>query len=135
MNDLGFMTGFLDAFIAFAMALVALGIGLFLYSSITPHKEVALIRAGNRAASVSFSVTVLALALPIAAAIHNTHSPLEIAVWSGNAVLFQLFAYLGFSRIFPETGKAIEDGHVIRVLPLCALQMAVALLNAAVFAS
>ena len=50
MNDLGFMTGFLDAFIAFAMALAALGIGLFLYSSITPHKEVALIRAGNRAA-------------------------------------------------------------------------------------
>lgn len=134
MIDPDFLTGFLDSLIAFIMALTALGIGLFLYTSITPHKELALVRSGNAAAAVSLSVSVLALAVPIAAAIHNTHAPLEIAIWSGNAVLFQLLAYLGFTRIFTGTGKAIEEGHVTKVLPLCAFQAAVAILNAAVFA-
>lgn len=134
MPELGFTSGFVDAFIAFALALAVFGVGLFIYTTITPFKETQLIRAGNAAASLNFSTTVLALGLPIAAAVHNTHNTMEIAIWGANAVLFQLLAYVLFTRIFPETNKAIEEGHAIKIVPLCALQLTVALLNAAVFA-
>ena len=50
MSELGFTNGFVDAFVAFALALAVFGVGLFIYTTITPFKETQLIRAGNAAA-------------------------------------------------------------------------------------
>jgi len=129
-----FSTYFVEYALAYLVALLTYVIGLVLYCAITPHSELKLLKEGNPAASLALSATMLALALPIAAAAHNTHNPVEIAVWASNAVLFQLVAYFGFTRLIPEVNKAIVEGKVMNTLPLVALQLAVAVLNAAIFA-
>ena len=125
---------FVEYVAAYAVALLTYISGLVLYTFMTPHSEIKLMKAGNAAASLSLSATMVALALPLAAAVHNTHNPLEIAVWGSNAVLFQLIAYFGFTRLVPEINHAIVQDKVINTLPLAALQLSVAILNAAIFA-
>lgn len=129
-----FSTYFLEYALSYGVALLTYILGLVLYCSITPHSEMKLMKAGNPAASLAISATMLALALPIAAAVHNTHNPLEIAVWASNAVLFQLVAYFGFTKLVPEINTAIVEGKTMNTLPLVALQLSVAILNAAIFA-
>ena len=125
---------FTATLLAYLLTLAVYAISLVVYCSATPHSELKLMRAGNAAAALSFSVTALAFALVLAAAVHNTHSPVEIVLWGTNALLFQLITYYIATRIFTGTSKAIEEGAVLRTLPLAALQLATALLNAAVFA-
>jgi putative membrane protein len=128
-------TYFIDYALAYFVALTVFVVGLVLYCSLTPHKEIALIRAGNPAAAVNFSATCFALAIPLAAAVHKNHNVMDIALWGANAVLFQLLAYFVFSRLVPEISKAIAEGKTVATLPLAALQICVALLNAAIFAA
>lgn len=125
---------FLGHVASYFVALMTYVMGMVIYTTMTPHSEVKMMRAGNPAAALSFSATLLALALPIAAAVHDTHNPMEILIWGANAVLFQLIAYFGFIRLIPEINTAIEEGKTASVLPLAAAQISVALLNAAIFA-
>lgn len=134
-SGLMFSAYFLDYVVAYLVAMLTYVAGIIIYCSMTPHSEVKLLRAGNPAASLSFSATLVALAIPLAAAVHDTHNVMDIAVWGANAVVFQLLAYFTFTKVVPEVNKAIEEGRAIGTLPLVALQLSVALLNAAIFAS
>ncbi len=129
-----FSSYFIEYVVAYLVALLTYVVGIALYCNMTPHSEVKLLRAGNPAASLALSATMLALAVPIAAAVHNTHNALEIAVWGSNAVLFQLAAYFGITRVIPEINVAIVEGKVMNTLPLVSIQLSVAILNAAIFA-
>ena len=126
-------TGFAESLLAFVVTVVVFVMGMTLYCLITPHSELKLIRAGNPAASMSFSATALAIAIVLASAVHNTHAPVDILIWGINATLFQLLAYFGTIRLMPELNKAIAEGKVLSALPLAALQLATAILNAALF--
>jgi len=132
--NIGTSIAFLEAGGAFLITLATFIVALVLYCSLTPHSEVKLIRAGNKAAGLSFSIACFAIAIPLAAAVHDSHHMLDIALWGSNAALFQLLAYFAFSRFLPEVNKAIETDEPIKTLPLCAMQLSIALLNAAIFA-
>jgi putative membrane protein len=124
---------FTQALLAFLITLATYAMGLVIYCTLTPHSEVKLMRAGNPAAALSFSATAFAFAIALAAAVHNTQSPIEVLLWGANALLFQVGAYLLVTRILPELNTAITEGKTLSALPLAVLQIAIAILNAAVF--
>ena len=79
---LDYFTATLPHFLAYFGSAVALAAGfLVLYSLCTPHKEFALIRAGNSAAAVQLTGTFLGFAVPVAMVIgHSVNIP-DMLLW------------------------------------------------------
>ena len=60
-----FVAGFPDFIIQLGVALGLFILSLIIYVLMTPHKELALIRAGNPSASLAFAGVVVGLAIPL----------------------------------------------------------------------
>ena len=78
----------------FAAGIAAEAIFVALYIAVTPHREPTLIKAGNTAAAVSLGGAVLGFTLPLASAIANSVAIVDMAVWSGVALVVQLSVFL-----------------------------------------
>jgi putative membrane protein len=126
----GTLFGFLTHF---AAGLVLVGLGAFLFMRVTPHDEVALIRAGNTGAAIALGGTVLGMALPIASAITNSANLLDAAVWGVIAVIAQIGAYLVVSRLLGSEGRAAleQRGEAAGAVLKASVSLAVGALNAA----
>ena len=74
----------------FAAGIAAEAIFVALYIAVTPHREPTLIKAGDTAAAVSLGGAVLGFTLPLASAIANSVAIVDMAVWSGVALVVQL---------------------------------------------
>ena len=61
-----FLAGFPNLLLHLGVTLGLLLLAAALYTRITPHDEIKLIRHGNVAAAVSFSGAILGLAIPLA---------------------------------------------------------------------
>ena len=114
-----------------AAAVVAEVIFVILYMAVTPHREVALIKARNVAAAVSLSGAVLGFTLPLANAIAQSVSLLDMAVWSAVALVVQLALFLLATVVLRELSRHIEDGNLAAGVVLGAASIAIGLLNAA----
>ena len=117
------------AFFAVAVAVLAVFVTAYVWA--TPYREIALIREGNVAAAVSMSGTLVGLALPVANVVRNSHALLDVVVWGVIACLVQLLAYALARTAVPRLPDDIRAGKVAPALFLAALQIAVALVNAA----
>ena len=125
------IAGFPDFLLYFVLALVLLAIFLAIYVRVTPYREIALIREGNIAASISLSGAVVGLVLPLASAISHSVSPLDMLAWGVIALVVQLVVYALTSRLVPHFRQAIEAGRAAPAVLLAALSVAVGILNAA----
>jgi len=89
------------SFLAFAafmgMGLLILLLAIALVALITPHKEITLIRQGNKAAGIGLAGALIGLALPINSVISNSVSLVDAAIWCAIAVVMQMVAF-GISR-------------------------------------
>ena len=94
-------------FLAYFAAAVGLAVAfLALYVLITPHKEFALIRAGNSAAAVQLTGTFLGFAVPMAVVIgHSVNIP-DMLLWGVVAALVQAAVFFIISRLL---FKAISE--------------------------
>jgi putative membrane protein len=80
----------LDDFLAyFVAALAAEAVFVLVYMRATPHHEMNLIKAGNVAAAVSLGGAVLGFTLPLASAVANSVSLLDMGVWAVIALIVQ----------------------------------------------
>jgi putative membrane protein len=115
----------------FAVATILLAFFLLIYLNVTPYKEIALIRGGNTAASVSLGGTLIGFALPIANVIAHSDTLLDLTLWGVVAGVVQLLAYFVVRLLLPNLAQDIPAGRVAPAAFLAALSLAVGILNAA----
>ena len=95
-----YFTETLPHFLAYFGAAVALAVlFLALYVTITPHKEIALIREGNTAAAVQLTGTFLGFAVPVAVVIGNSVSIPDMLLWGAVAAIVQLAVFFVIARL------------------------------------
>jgi putative membrane protein len=98
---------------------------------ITPHPEIRLIREGNAAAAASLGGALIGFALPLASAVENSVSLLDMLLWAAVALVVQLLAYAIARLLVRDIASQIEAGRVSAGVLLGALAIAIGLLNAA----
>lgn len=118
-------------FVHSAASLLILLVGTAIYMKITRHDELALIRAGNVAASLSFGGALVGLALPLAFSLAASVSLWDLLVWGIIALLLQLVAFRLADLILKDVSNRIEAGEMSAAVLLVSVKLATAFINAA----
>lgn len=126
------MLSMLPAFLAyFAVAVALIAVFLLVYVNVTPYDEIALIRQGNTAASISLAGAMLGFAMPVANVIAHSDTLADLAAWGAIAGVIQILAYLVARFALPQLTADIPAGKVAPASFLAALSLTVGLTNAA----
>lgn len=125
------LSGIIPFALYFVVAIVMLLIFMKIYTVMTPHDEMALIKDNNVAASVVFSAAFLGFSLPLASAAANSLGILDFVIWGIIACIAQLIVYQIFRRFYPKITERIEKGEIAISINLAAVSITIGLLNAA----
>ena len=117
------------AFLGGATALFFAGLAIYVW--VTPYRELALIRAGNTAASITLAGQMLALGIPLASMMAHSVNVPDILFWGAVTVVLQLIAFAAVAIIIRNLPQAIERGELAPALLLAAGQIVAGLFNAA----
>jgi putative membrane protein len=117
------------AFMASAMALTFFYVVIYMW--VTPHDEIKLIRENNMAASLAFAGSLVGFCLPLASAIANSGTLVDVAVWGVVALLVQVAVFYLVCLPIPKISERIEKGEMASGLWLGATSLTGGLLNAA----
>lgn len=129
MTSLATLPGFL---IYFIVGIALLSGAMAVYLRVTPHAELALIRAGNEGAAIGFAGAMIGFALPIASAFAHSVNILDAAVWAVVALVVQLLAFFVAARLLGSGWRAaMEKGESAGSILKAAVAIAVGMLNAA----
>lgn len=115
----------------FAAAIAVVAVFILIYTWVTPHRELALIRAGNAAGAVALSGAVIGFSLPVANVIAQSVSILDMMIWSAVALVTQLALYLLASRVLRDLSRHLEEGNLAAAIMLAAASLVIGILNAA----
>ncbi len=118
-------------FLYFALSIALLAVFLAVYLAITPYREMALIREGNAAAAISLAGAIIGFVLPLARAVTQSVSALDLVTWGGIALVVQVVVFFLVGTLLPRFAEAIRQGRVAAATLLAALAIAVGMLNAA----
>jgi putative membrane protein len=108
-----------------------LGIFVVVYLRVTPHKEIALIRAGNGAAALGLMGAVVGFSIALSRAIEVSSYLYEAAIWAAIALVAQVVAQFVAQLAFPKLYAAIEEGVWAPAIVKAGLAIAVGFINAA----
>ncbi len=129
MTSLATLPGFL---IYFIVGIALLSGAMAVYLRVTPHAELALIRAGNNGAAIGFAGAMIGFALPIASAFAHSVNILDAAVWAVVALVVQLLAFFVAARLLGSGWReSMEKGESAGSILKAAVAIAVGMLNAA----
>lgn len=126
-----FLAGFPNLLLHLAVTLGLLAGAAALYTRITPHDEIALIRQGNVAAAISYSGAVLGLAIPLAFCMAASFSVWDILIWGVVTLLLQLLALRVIEALMQGMSHRIEGGEIGAAILLFSVKLSVAAVNAA----
>jgi putative membrane protein len=115
----------------FAAALAYAAAFLWIYTSVTPWAELALIREGNNAAAISLAGAGLGFAIPLSVVIVRSLNLMDMAVWSAVALVVQLGVYFVARALKPGLAADIEAGRTATAVSYAAFAFGIGLLNAA----
>ncbi len=128
------MSNYLSSLPQFAVFLAAgfLLLALFwtLYTFVTPHDELALIRAGNVSAAIMMAGAMLGFALPVAVAMARSEDLMQLAQWGSVALLVQFCAYVLLRLMHRGLHQAIEQNQVSVALWAATLSLSAGIINA-----
>jgi len=110
---------------------VLLAIGVAIYIRLTPFREREMVAGGNAAAGTMLAGAILALAIPLAAMLATSGTPVDILVWGAVALILPLLTLGAVALGMRNFRGMIEGGNVAAAITLAGAQIAVALLNAA----
>lgn len=125
------LRGIDDFLVHFVGAIVMLALFLFLYVHVTPYREIRLIREGNQAAAYSLSGAVLGFVIPLAIAVAQSVSVLDMLLWAAVALVIQLVAFMCVKAMVPNLPRDIPDGKLAQGLFVGAFSLGIGILNAA----
>jgi putative membrane protein len=115
----------------FLVSLAVLAMFVTLYSLMSAHREMTLIREGNKAAALSLGGAILGFVIPVGKAVAQSVSLVDLLVWAAIAFVAQLLAYALTAAVVPHLRAAIAEDHVASGILLAALAVAIGILNAA----
>lgn len=114
-----------------AAAIVLTLVYVLIYTWVTPHREITLIRENNLAASMAFGGSLIGFCMPLASAITNSVALVDFVVWGLIAVVVQILIFFLVRLPIPKISERIENGEMASGLWLAAASLAGGLLNAA----
>ncbi|NVJ71303.1 MAG: DUF350 domain-containing protein [Alphaproteobacteria bacterium] len=114
-----------------ATSFVILIVGIFIYTRITPHDELALIREGNVAAALSLGGAIVGLSLPLAFSMASSVSIWDLIFWGVVAFILQLVAFRLVDLFLKDLSHRIEAGEMGPAVLLVSCKLATAAINAA----
>jgi putative membrane protein len=107
-----YLSGF-PAFLAhFILASGFVVVFVAIYTWMTPHDEIALMRAGNLPCAIAFTGSIIGFSLPLASAIEHSVSILDNAIWAAISLVIQLAVYYVVTLIFRDLSRRISDGEL-----------------------
>jgi putative membrane protein len=115
----------------FLVALLMVSVFWSIYTFLTPHDELALIREGNTSAALAITGALLGFALPVAAAITHSVSLMALVQWSLVAMAVQLAVYTLLRLLMPGLNASIVQDRPAGAILLAGLSLLCGLLNAA----
>ena len=133
MNEqlLTFLENLFEFLIFFGVASVLALLFVFVYTRITQHNELDLIKKNSTAAAVAFSGSLIGFALPLASTMINSVNVIELALWGVIALIVQVLVYLLIRLPMPRISERIEADEVAAGIWLGACSMVAGILNAA----
>jgi putative membrane protein len=123
--------GFDDFLVYLAISLALLYCFVWLYIRVTPWAEMALIRAGNMAASFSLGGAILGFIVPLSAAIKYSVNLVDMVIWGLIALVVQIMAFIVVKMLVPSVTQDIEANNGAQGFFLGVTSLAAGLLNAA----
>jgi putative membrane protein len=115
----------------FAIALVLTAIYVVIYTMITPHSEMKLIKENKAAASTAFAGSLIGFVLPLASVIENSVDIADMALWGAVALIVQIATFFGLRLFMPKISERIANDEMASGIWLGAVSVAAGLLNAA----
>ncbi len=126
-----YLTG-LPAFAAWlGLSLLLLIVFLGLYVTVTPPREIKLIREGNVSAAVCLSGAMLGFVLPLASAMVHGANLIDFLVWGLVAAVVQMLAYIAIRLIFRRMPEDIIEDRLAIAMMTAGVSVSVGVLNAA----
>ena len=120
--------------IYFVSAVVLTALFLLLYTNLTPHREIGLIREGNVAAAITLIGGLIGFVIPLASVIAHSVSLIDLAIWGVIALVIQVAGFMVARLVLPHLPQAIEQGSVSDAIFLAGLSLALGILSAACMA-
>lgn len=115
----------------FGLGMVLLAIFSFVYTMVTPHAELNLIRRGNAAAGVSYAGALLGYTLPLGVAIVRSTTLPELMAWGGVALAIQLGVLAAIRLALPDLFRDIRKEKLSAALLHAAISVSTGIVNAA----
>ena len=126
-----YLTG-LPAFLSWlGLSLLLMVAFITLYITVTPPREIKLIREGNVSAAVCLSGTVLGFVLPLASAMIHGSNLVDFLIWGAIAATVQLLAYGAIRLTFRRLSDDIVEDRMATAVMAAGISLAVGVLNAA----
>ena len=124
--------GNLSEFLLFFVVASALALFfVFVYTRVTRHDELSLIKKNSTAAAVAFSGSLIGFALPLASTMINSVNVIELALWGVIALIVQVLVYLLIRLPMPRISERIEADELAAGIWLGACSIVAGILNAA----
>lgn len=120
-----------DFALFFSLSLCLVGLYLLVYTLATSHNEFGLIRQNNIAAALSLGLSLTGFALPLASAVVNSNTAVDLLVWGFVAIVVQLIVYALVRIVLPNLSARIASGELAAALFLGAASLAAGIINAA----
>jgi putative membrane protein len=122
----------LPQFLAFfVVSLFMLIVFVAVYTRVTRHNEIKLIKENSVAAAVAFSGSMIGFALPLASAMISSSTILEMIIWGVVALIVQIVVYLLVRLPMPRVSERIENNEIAAGIWLGASSLGAGILNAA----
>ncbi|MEE8528607.1 MAG: DUF350 domain-containing protein [Gammaproteobacteria bacterium] len=126
-----FLENLSEFLIFFSVASVLVLLFVFVYTRITRHNELDLIKKNSTAAAVAFSGSLIGFAFPLASTMIDSVNVVELALWGVIALIVQVLVYLLIRLPMPRISERIEADEVAAGIWLGACSMVAGILNAA----
>ena len=97
--------------LTFVVSLALLAAFITLYSLLTSHREMALIRTGNKAAALSLGGAILGFVIPVGKAVAQSTNLIDLVVWAAIAFVAQIARVRG--RVCPGAAFAARRSPTI----------------------
>jgi putative membrane protein len=123
-----FVAGFPDFILQLGVALGLFVTSLIIYVIMTPHKELALIRAGNPSAALAFGGVVIGLAIPLGSCLAYAFGLWDLVIWGIVTLLLQLLAFRFADMFLRGLPRRIAEGDVAAAVFLMSVKIGIALI-------
>lgn len=124
------LAGLLPFLAYFALGLAIMAAFMWIYTTLTPYDEVALVKANNAAAAIAWTGAILGFGIALSGALRESESLLEFLIWGIIAGIAQLLVFYAYRRVYPKLRERIEADEIASAIKLSGVAIAVGLLNA-----